>query len=55
MTLTLVASLVCLAIWVLAVFVQPVGLGIVHLLLAAGAVLWIRWWAQSAKSVTGDR
>ena len=46
MALTLLGSLLCLALWVLLVFVRPVGLGIVHLLLAAGAVLWVRWWGQ---------
>ncbi len=46
MRATLVASIVCLLLWVLLAFVRPVGLGVVHLLLAAGAVLWIRWWAM---------
>lgn len=55
MTPTLVASFVCLAIWVLAVFVRPVGLGVVHLLLAAGVVLFIRWWALNAKRQTSTR
>ena len=45
MSATLIASVACLALWVVLVFVQPVGLGVVHLLLAAGAALWIRWWA----------
>lgn len=45
MRVTLAASIACLALWVVLVFVRPVGLGVVHLLLAAGAVLWIRWWA----------
>ena len=45
MLLTLVGSLVCFAAWVLLVFVRPVGLGIVHILLAASAILLIRWWA----------
>jgi hypothetical protein len=40
-----IASLLCLALWVLLVFVRPVGLGIVHLLLGLGAALWVRWWA----------
>jgi hypothetical protein len=42
---SLIASLLCLALWVLLVFVRPVGLGIVHLLLGLGAALWVRWWA----------
>jgi hypothetical protein len=45
MSVTLVAAVACLALWVVLVFVQPVGLGVVHLLLAGGAALWIRWWA----------
>jgi hypothetical protein len=45
MSLTLLASLVCLALWVTLVFVRPVGLGIVHILLGIAAVLWVRWWA----------
>ena len=42
---TLLASLACLVLWIIFVFVRPIGLGIVHLLLAVGAVLWVRWWA----------
>ena len=45
MRAALVLSIVCLALWVLGTFVRPIGLGIVHVLLAAGVVLWIRWWA----------
>lgn len=43
---SLLASLVCLILWVLLVFVRPVGLGVVHILLAASAVLLIRWYAM---------
>lgn len=43
--LNLAGAIVALAVWFLATFLVPVGLGIVHLLLAAGVVLWIRWWA----------
>jgi len=42
---TLLASLASLLLWVVFTFVRPVGLGVVHLLLAIGAVLWVRWWA----------
>lgn len=45
MKLNLLASLFCLILWVLFTFVRPVGLGIVHLLWAASAVVWIRWYA----------
>jgi hypothetical protein len=30
--------------------VRPIGLGVVHLLLILGAVLWIRWWALRDRS-----
>lgn len=52
MPATLIASLLCLAAWVVVVFVRPVGLGVVHLLFAVGAALWIRWWAL--KPVRGE-
>jgi hypothetical protein len=45
MNLTLVGAIICLAAWILTTFVVPVGLGIVHLLLAAGVLLLVRWWA----------
>ncbi len=45
MALTLLASIVCIAAWIVLAFVRPVGLGVVHLLLGAGVVLWMRWWA----------
>ena len=41
---SLILSLLCLAVWVVLTFIRPVGLGIVHVLLALGAVLWVRWW-----------
>jgi len=42
---TLLVSLACLVLWAVFGFVRPIGLGIIHLLLAIGAVLWVRWWA----------
>ena len=45
MNLTLVGAIVALVAWILTTFMVPVGLGIVHLLLAAGVLLLIRWWA----------
>ena len=45
MASSLLASLLCLVLWVLLVFIRPVGLGVVHILLAASAVLLIRWYA----------
>lgn len=52
MPLQLLIAIACLALWILAVFLRPVGLGIVHLLLVIGSVLWIRWWAL--KQATGN-
>ena len=43
--ITFLAALVSLGAWVVLTFVVPVGLGIVHVLLALGVVLLIRWWA----------
>jgi hypothetical protein len=45
MNLTLAGAILALALWILTTFLIPVGLGIVHLLFAAGVVLLIRWWA----------
>ncbi len=42
---TLVAALVCLAIWLVFTFLMPAGLGVVHVLLGLGVFLLIRWWA----------
>ena len=50
---SLVASVVCLLLWAVLTFVRPIGLGIVHILLAVGAVLFVRWWGL--KSVSGER
>lgn len=45
MSPTLLVSLACLVLWAVFAFVRPIGLGIVHLLLVVGSLLWIRWWA----------
>ena len=50
---SLIASIACLLLWVVLTFVRPVGLGVVHVLLAVGAVLLVRWYAM--RPVTGDR
>ena len=42
---TLTASVVCLATWVLLTFVAPVGIDKLHLLLGAGVTLFVRWYA----------
>ena len=53
MTANLLLALVSLALWAVLAFIRPVGLGVVHLLLVAGAVFFIRWWAQ--KPVSGEQ
>ena len=45
MLLTLIVAIFSLAAWFILTFVNPAGLGLIHLLLALGAVLFIRWWA----------
>lgn len=44
-TVSLVAGVASLLLWVVLAFVMPVASGVVHLLLAAGTVLLIRWYA----------
>ncbi len=48
MSLSLVAALVSLLAWIILVFFTPVNAGAIHLLLALGAVLLVRWWALRA-------
>lgn len=43
--LTLVVALVSLVAWVVFAFIVKVGPGAIHLLLALGASLLVRWWA----------
>ena len=50
---SLITSVVCLVLWAVLVFIRPVGLGVVHVLLAVSAVLWVRWWAQ--REVSSNR
>lgn len=40
----LIGALLALLLWVMFTFVIPAGLGIVHVLLAVGVVLLMRWW-----------
>ena len=42
---TLLAALALLAAWIVLTFVTPLGVGAVHLLLAAGVTLLVRWLA----------
>jgi hypothetical protein len=52
---SLIASVLCLALWAVLVFIRPVGLGVVHVLLAVSAVLLIRWYAlKPLQGKTGE-
>lgn len=42
---SLLVGLFSLLVWVLIVFIRPIGLGVAHLLLGLGAVLIVRWYA----------
>ncbi len=48
MNATLAIAIVCLAAWIVVGFVVPIGIGAVHLLLAIGSLLLVRWWALRA-------
>ena len=43
--LTLLAAVVSLVAWVTFAFILKVGSGAIHLLLAVGGTLLVRWWA----------
>ncbi len=43
--LTLLAAVVSLVAWVIFAFILKVGSGAIHLLLALGGTLLVRWWA----------
>lgn len=45
---TLLLALLCLIVWVLLAFVLGPQPGTVHLLLALGTTLLVRWWALRA-------
>lgn len=45
MSPTLVAAIVSLVLWVVLAFVLRLPSGVVHLPLAIGTTLWVRWWA----------
>ena len=48
MSLTLLAAIVALLTWITLVFFTSVNAGAIHLLLALGATLLVRWWALRA-------
>jgi hypothetical protein len=50
---SLIISILSLAVWTVLTFIRPVGLGIVHVLLALGVVLWVRWWGL--REVSGEQ
>jgi hypothetical protein len=45
--MTLLAALICLILWIVFVFIVPLGPAgaVIHLLLGASAALLVRWWA----------
>ena len=47
-TISLVLALAALALWYVLALVTGVTAGAVHLLLAVGVVLAVRWWALRA-------
>jgi hypothetical protein len=51
--LTLLAAVAALAAWVVFAFILKVGSGAIHLLLALGATLLVRWWALRAPTSEG--
>jgi hypothetical protein len=43
--LTLAIAVVCIVAWIVLTFFSPVTSGAIHLLLAVGATLLVRWYA----------
>ncbi|HEX2217169.1 MAG TPA: hypothetical protein VHG35_00075 [Gemmatimonadales bacterium] len=48
MSLTLLAAIGSLIAWIVLLFFTPVTAGAIHLLLALGTTLLVRWWALRA-------
>jgi Flp pilus assembly protein TadB len=48
--ISLVLALAALVLWGILAFAVRVEAGVVHLLLAAGVVLLVRWWALRPKA-----
>ena len=42
--LLLGASLLSFAAWITFGFILPVGVGLIHALLAVAGILWVAWW-----------
>lgn len=47
MPIALVVAVVSLIAWAALVFVTPVQSGLVHVLLAVGATMLVRWWGET--------
>ena len=45
MSLTLLAAVLSIVVWIVLVFFTSVTAGAIHLLLALAATLMVRWWA----------
>jgi len=45
MSVTLIIALAALLAWALVLLLTSVTTGVIHLLLALGATLLVRWWA----------
>ena len=50
----MVAGAICVLLWVVLTFVAPVGLGVIHVLLGAGVLAWIRGWVDR-ETVSGSQ
>jgi hypothetical protein len=48
MSLTLLLALVSIAVWAVLTFGMTIHSGLIHLLLALGTTLLVRWWALRA-------
>ena len=48
MSLTLLAAVVSLVAWIVLLYFTPITAGAIHLLLALGTTLLVRWWALRA-------
>lgn len=53
--LSLLLGVVSFLLWVLIVYVRPIGLGIAHALLGLSGVLIIRWWALRSSTAADPR
>ena len=53
MPVTLLGALACLVAWAALTFIVQVPSGLIHVLLAAGVILIIRWYALRDSTVAG--